>query len=220
MATTDTDTVREICTDALREAGIVAIDEESTADEIDVALRHLNRMLKAWQNRGYNLWTVTGMSETATTSASYTLDPVRPHSIVNVRWKNTSGSEIPMTQVTRDEYDSIPNKSSAGTPVQWYFDRQREAAELYVWPVPSAVTTETLEITYNREIEDMGLNDAPDVPGEWYEAVLLNLALRLCNPFGVEPPTMLPLLAGEALKNALADDREASVYIGCAGDYD
>lgn len=219
MAVTDTDTVLDICTDALREAGVVAIDDEASAEEITIAIRHLNRMMKSWQNKGHNLWTVTSLSETATTNASYTLTPVRPHSIVNVRWKNTSGYEIPLTPITRDEYDNLPNKSATGQPVQWYFDRQREAAKLYVWPVPSSVTTETLEITYHREVEDMASSDTVDAPGEWYEAIVMNLALRMCNAFGAEPPPTLGLLAAESLQGALADDREASVYVGCAEDY-
>lgn len=213
MAVTDTDTVREICTDALREASVLAIDDPATAEEMGVALRALNRMLKGWQNAGHNLWTRASISVTATTSAVYTLDPVRPHAIDSVRFKR-DGLEIPMIELTRDEYDTLPNKASTGIPTQWYFDRQREAARLYVWPVLASAGSETLEITYHREIEDLALGDDIDVPGEWYEAVVYGLAMRLCNSFKVpNVPALLPGLAAGALSSALANDREGSVFL-------
>lgn len=214
MAVTDTDTVQEIVTDALREAKVVGVNEPVQAEYSAIALRTLNRMVKGWQNKGYNLWTVTSMSVAATTNANYTLGPVRPHKILSVNYKNTSGIELPMQNLTRQEYDDLPNKSSSGIPTTWYFDRQREAAVLYVWPVLSSVTTETLEITYNREIEDMGLTDTLDMPGEWYEAVVYNLALRLCNTFSLPASNELIVLAGDALQDALSDDREESVWFG------
>lgn len=214
MAVTDTDLCSEIIADAFRESQKVAANESPTSAENAIALRILNRMMKAWQNKGWHLWTVTSMSESATTSASYTLDPVRPFKIVSVRFKQ-GGRETPMIEMTRDEYDNLPVKTTTGTPTQWYYDRQREAAKLYVWPVPASVTTETLEITYHREIEDMGASDVIDAPAEWYEAIVYNLALRLANYFKVQQqPVNLAALAQMALADALADDREASITFG------
>jgi len=148
--TTDTDTNLEICTAALRKIGVVGMGVTASADEIETARVALGRMLKSWQSRGYNLWAVTSMSVTATTSASYSLTPARPLALQSVRFK--SGSETPMLELSREEYDNLPLKSAAGRPTCFYYDRQKEAGTLYVWPVLSSVTTETLEITYIREL--------------------------------------------------------------------
>lgn len=215
MAVTGTYTVREIATQALRKAGVTAIDEPPTAEEIDLAVENLNRMLKAWQAHRFNLWTKTAMSVTATTSASYTLSPVRPLRILSVRWKDPSGIETPMQSMTRDEYDSLPVKTTTGRPTTWYYDRQREAAKLYVWPLPASVTTETLEITYEREIEDVVISDVIDVPGEWWEAVVYGLADRVSEDFG-KANDRLTYKAKEALGLVLSDDAEDSVFF-CGG---
>lgn len=211
MAVTGTYTVSEIVTAALRKAGVVAVDESPSANESAVALSGLDRMLKAWQAYRFNLWTKTAMSVTATTATSYTLSPVRPLRILSCRWKNTGGTETPMQELTRDEYDRLPIKTTTGTPTTYYYDRQREAAKLYVWPVPSSVTTETLEITYEREIEDMSLASAVDVPGEWWNAVVYGLAAEIADEFGRDNPK-IDARARIYLDLALSDDREEPVY--------
>lgn len=220
MAVTDTDTNNQLCTDALRKIGVVAHDTSATSDEIDIAKRQLSRMLKAWQTKGYSQFTTASQSVTLTTAASYTMSPVRPLDVLSCNYKNTSGIETPMIRLTRDEYDALPDKTTTGTPTQFYYDRQRESALIYVWPLLSSATTESLEITYTREIEDVVLAEAADVPGEWYDAVVYNLAARLLADFMVNDPQTVLLIKGEAkelLDDALAHGREGSVFFNADG---
>ena len=209
MAVTDTDTNLEICTAALRKIGVVGMGVTASADEIETARTALSRMLKSWQSKGYNLWAVTSMSVTATTSASYSLTPERPLSLSSVRWKATT--ETPMQELSRDEYDRLPLKTSTGTPTSYYYNRQREDALLYVWPVPASVTTQTLEITYIRELADVAQADEADIPGEWYDCVVYGLAARLADDFMVSAPGVIAR-AEMLLDEALAGDREGSIY--------
>lgn len=209
MAVTGTYTYREMITDALREAGVVSIGDEADAEEILVGLRAANRLLKSWQNQGWNLWAYASQSVTLTTAASYTLSPVRPIQIASVRYKQ-NGREMPMIQMTRDEYDTLPQKTTTGTPTQFYYDKQREAALLYVWPVLATASGQTLEITYIREFEDVTLDAAADIPGEAYEAFHLNLAARLSSMFGMRDPFLFQQ-AEMALQKMLAMDSEGSV---------
>lgn len=212
--TTATYTCREICTDALRKAGVVAHDDPATADEIDTAKRGLNRMLKAWQNRGHNLFASADMSVNVTTDADYTLDPVRPLGIHEPIMLKRGTSELAMSAMTREEYWRLPNKATTGTPTQYYYDRQREAARLYVWPVASSATG-TLEISYTRELDDVDLDDPVDVPSEWYDAVVYGLAARLTDDFApIANAQAIVARAEEELRLALAYDREGSVFFG------
>lgn len=196
MAVTGTSTVRDIVTAAMRRAGITAVGEEMDAADAQYVMDELNRMLKAWQAADY-LSLVASQSVTLTTAASYTLDPVRPIRIHSVRLKR-SGSETPMWDMTRSEYDELPRKDTQGTPTSYYYDRQREAAVLYIWPVLSAAAGETLEITYERELVDVtSLSDVIDLPAEWYDATVSNLAYRAALDYD-RPPQRVMMLKSEA----------------------
>jgi len=210
MGTTSTETARSIIGDALRKIGVAAMDEEMTADQSAHGLRALNRMLKSWQNKGYSVFAKASQVVTLTTAASYTLNPVRPLEILSCRFRQ-NGVDRPLLQFTRDEYDSLPLKTSTGTPTTFYYDRQREAALLYVWPVMAVAAGETLQITYTREFEDMALTSPLDVPTEWYDAVVYGLAARLSDDFTVAAPNVVA--RSEALlREALAFDREGSIW--------
>lgn len=211
MAVTGTQTVRTIVTDALEKINVV--DAESTPEAYEVAkgVRELNRMLKGWQNKGYSLFNYASQTVTLTTAASYTMSPVRPIRLLGVRYNNGS-TEIPMTEMTRQEYDDLPVKTTTGTPTQFYYDKQRESALIYIWPVLSAASGQTLEVTYEAEFED--ITDEDDVlplPGEYWDAVVYNLADRLADDFGVDAPKVM-MRAEKLLNEALAADTEGSVF--------
>ncbi len=208
---TATQTNEAICRAALRKIGVVAVDETPTADEIETARLALERLLKSWQNRGYLLWSVSSLSITLTTAVSYSMTPARPVQIHNVNFRR-SGIDLPMIELNRQEYDRLPNKSATGTPTQFYYDRQKEAGTLYIWPGLATAAGETLQVTYARELADVVLDSAVDVPSEWWDATVYNLALRLAADFGVNTPPDVVALSVSTLNDALAGDREGSIY--------
>lgn len=215
MAVTATRTANDIVNQACRKAMICAIDENPSNSEAQYARRELDAMLKAWQAQQLLVFTRTAASLALTTAGVYTLDPVRPLRILSARLKR-SGIETPMQELTRDEYDELPNKSSTGLPTTFYYDRQREAARFYIWPLLSSASGETIEYTYEREIEDMAaLADTMDLPGEWWEAAVYGLAARLYDAIPVHPrPNMLIARAEQSLRNAQAFEYDGSVYFG------
>ena len=207
MAVTATSTVQDICTDALLDIHVVALDGTAEAHEMQIAVRYLNRMLKSWQ--GEIEFLEASQTLTLTTAASYTLSPVRPAKIINARLKS-NGTETPMISMSRTEYDELPVKASTGIPTQFFYDKQSEAALFYVWPVLASASGETVEITYEREFEDLQVGDTIDLPAEWYEAVVLSLADRLQLPFRRSSPD-LAARAREAKSVAQSMDAGASV---------
>lgn len=213
MAVTGTITTQDLIGDALRKIGVVAEDEPMTADQAASGLRAWNRLLKSWQNRGYNLWAVTQQTITLTTAASYTMSPVRPVRIHGARLVR-NGIETPMLSMTRQEYDDLPVKASTGLPTRFYYDKQRESALLYIWPVLSVAAGETINVTYEREAEDQtDLAAIPDIPAEWWEAAVYGLAARLADNHGQDSGNVTAR-AEEELRLALADDHEGSVFFG------
>lgn len=207
MATTGTQTVLDIVTDALLDIEAIQMGQNVPGKQGDHAKRLLNRLMKSWQLLDFTPdFLVASQSVAATTSAAHTLSPVRPVRLLSVRVKNTNGNEIPMIELTRDEYDQLPNKDAIGTPTQFYYDRQKENAILYVYPLYSSVTTETFEITYEREFEDIAsLSDTIDLPGEWYDVAVKQLADRLAPAYGSEASKQRTAMeAARALNTALA----------------
>jgi len=213
MATTLTYTALDAVTEALQLAGITDIAEAANADDADHARKTLRRMLKAWQAKETLNWAVTTMAHTLTTAAAQTLSPVRPVRILHVNYRNTSSNDMPMTKMTREEYDCLSNKSTTGTPTCYYYDRQRESAVLYVWPLMASVTTETLQITYEREMPDFdALSETLDVPSEVFDAVVVNLADRLT--IGTPQAGAYKAEALALLGDVLAGQNDGSVWFG------
>jgi hypothetical protein len=49
--------------------------------------------------------------------------------------------------------------------------------------VLSVAAGETVEITYEREFEDLALTDVIDMPGEWWDATVRQLAARVAPAY-------------------------------------
>lgn len=218
MSVTNLYTTRNLVRQAFRKIGIAGIGEDLAGEDYAQGLIELNMMLKSWQARGLCRWLRATQSVTLTTAASYTMNPVRPMTVDSVRFKK-NGVETPLTHMTGEEYDSLPIKTTTGIPTSYFYDRQREDARLYIWPVLAAATGETLEITYTREIEDVTPDTAVvDVPGEWWEAVVYGLAARLADTYEVQSDRVAQR-ASQLLFDAMAFDREESVYFGETAPY-
>lgn len=220
MAVTGTKTALDIINFAAQKAGITGFGETADADVASHALTELNQMLKGWQNQGYMLWAKASATLYLTTGAEHELDPVRPLRILSARYcASGTSAEIPMLQLTRDEYDRMPKKDRTGTPTQFYYDRQREAARLYVWPVLASATGQRIDYTYERELDDLtSTTQIVDLPGEWWDATCYNLAARMMESLPVQRANQIvPQRAQMLLNSAMAFDREGSVFF-CMGD--
>lgn len=122
---------------------------------------------------------------------TYTSKIPKPKSISNARLHRSDDSEVPVEIVTRQEYLSLSNKTSAGTPNQICFDDQGGSALLYVWPACDDVKT-YLTMTARLPLEDLDerTNDL-DFPQEWFLPVATNLAILIAPKFGVRVPDEL-----------------------------
>jgi hypothetical protein len=203
-------TIIDVIGDAYREIGVVGYEDEMDGPQAVLARRMLYRMLQAWQNT-YHLWLEAEQTVTLTTAASYTLDP-RPVRVYGCRLVR-DGVETPMQELTRQEYLEMPLKTSTGLPTCYYYDSRRASGVLYVWPLLAAADGETIKVDYEIQVTEPVLASGTiDVPPEWYEAVVYNLALRLAGPFE-RPVDIIGVKAANSLSEALAADREGSVFL-------
>ncbi len=120
---------------------------------------------------------------------SQTVNTPKPLKIIQAFLRETSsGLDIPMTQLTRIDYNFLGNKTTQGNPIQYFYDVQNTYGDLYLFPVPStlAASDYTLQIVYQRPFEDFDASaDEPDFPQEWYDALKHLLADRLAPEHGL-----------------------------------
>jgi hypothetical protein len=202
-------TARQVIDYALKKINVVGLGQSVAAADAEDARLALNMMLKSWQLKGPHLWKKTEGSVSLTNATqSYnlfsTLNPLR---ILDVRFRNTDDIDLPMMEMVRQQYFDLPQKDSAGIPTTYYFDPQRGAPTLYVWPVKATVTTETLRTTYQKRFDDLDdLDDDIDVEQEWLETVGYNLAARLADDHGIGGEIASRIIARAEMLHAEAMD--------------
>lgn len=177
-------TARQIIEFALRKTNMLALGQTADADMEDAALVELNVLCKEWMKYP-QIWRLTeGYVALVNNTAAYALTP-RPYKVFAARYRNASGIDLPMQEMTKDEYYDLPQKTSNGIPTSWYFDPQRGTSSIYTWPVLLVATTETLRVSYQRRFEDVDdLANEVDISQEHLSTVGYNLAARLCDNFG------------------------------------
>ena len=219
MAVTATRTVGETIKMATRLGGLIDVEEDPTTEENAIGIEALNLFLKSWQNVPFKLWTKTEGTLTLTTATEYTLSPVRPLEILGARYWDGS-RELPMFEMTRAEYFDLPVKTTPGTPHSFYYDRQKEAAKLYIWQPLASVTSQEIRYTYTREIEDVtDVAEVLDAPGETWEFLTYGLAVRMCNNLNSPAPGDIMSMYQMLEQRAEAFDREDSLFFGDWGEY-
>lgn len=208
-------TARDVVEYALRKIGALDITQTADADEAAAALVELEVMLKEWAIKGPYLFTKREASKTLTSdTASYSLSTQKPIRILEARYRDTNSRDLPMEELTREEYYELPLKDANGIPTTFYFDPQPASWTLYTWPVLLTATTEAIYFTYQRRIEDVGsLNNDLDIPQEWLSTVGYALAARLLDDYGVADAVADRIIArSEALlASARAFDRDTRI---------
>jgi hypothetical protein len=125
------------------------------------------------------------------------------------------GNMRSLTPASRQEYLSLPNSFSSGPPTQYYFDRQLSNADLYVWPVHTDMSC-VLIVDCRIPIQDfVNIDDAPDFPIEWADALHYSLALRLLSVYDVPPKIAqyVTQMASVTMQDADGFDREQNVSV-------
>ncbi len=203
---------------ALRTLRVIATSELPTPDMVSEAAQALNMMIKTWQARDIGLWLNTEVTVALVVAqASYYFGPLgatgnttRPLDFVELRVRDSGGSDTPIDLVARTEYFGQTLKTAAGTPSLAYYDPQLTNGKLYIWPTPDDAT-KTLVGTAKYPVQIFNvLTDNPQYPEEWYEALKFNLAKKLIPEYDIPNDQAMKVvaLAEESLRDAEDFDRE------------
>lgn len=136
----------------------------------------------------------------------------RPLKIVDARLHEiASGTETPISVVSRLSYYGLPNKSEDGEIVQVFYDPQLATGRLHLYQPPSSVA-ELVKFTWWRPIEDFDAGgDNPDLPAEWISTLYWNLAQEMGPEYSLPDATWnrIVFMAEKTLDSVSGFDREA-----------
>jgi hypothetical protein len=192
--------------------------------QLKSARRSLNILFQEWANRGLHYWEVANNNitlvadqatytmfrstadGTSSATAVYGVDD-----ILEASYRN-SNVDTPLTKVSRSQYQAFSNKTSTGTPSQYFVQRfiDKITVTLYLTP-GSSEAGKFLNYYYVKRIQDAGdyTNDA-DVPYRFVPCMTAGLAYYLAIKNAPERVQMLKMLYEDELQRALQEDGSSS----------
>ena len=196
--------------------------------QLKSARRSLNILFQEWANRGLHYWEVANNNitlvadqatytmfrstadGTSSATAVYGVDD-----ILEASYRN-SNVDTPLTKVSRSQYQAFSNKTSTGTPSQYFVQRfiDKITVTLYLTP-GSNEAGKFLNYYYVKRIQDAGdyTNDA-DVPYRFVPCMTSGLAYYLAIKNAPDRVQMLKMLYEDELQRALQEDgSSSSTYI-------
>ena len=184
--------------------------ELRTGYDLKTAKRSLNVLFADWANRGVNQWTIAQRTQTVTADdADYDLgtDVIDVLSMVVRR----STTDFSMSRISRDEYLSIPNKTTTGRPTQFFIDRQI-TPKIKVWPTPEN-STDVLHFDCLTRIEDADtFTNTVEVPFRFYPCLAAGLAYYIAIKKAPDRIQLLKAIYDEEFDRAQAEDRDRASF--------
>ena len=134
----------------------------------------------------------------------------------------SGGSRLtPMSVLSRKEYMDLPQPDDPGISTQFFYTPQLVSGEFYAWPNPQNANFGA-RLTWYRPLMDLTTPaNTADLPQEWLNGLMWNIAQEMGPEFDVPPPRwqMIQQMAAIKLDLIQSYDREPEpIYFGM--DYD
>ncbi len=221
-------TVLEIITSSLRLIGPLGPGRVAGPSETTDALFVLNRMLESWANERLLVYAVDrNLFPLQANLTYYTIGPsganwtlARPLSLDHVGLMIDATTEIPLDQLTEDEYSRVRIKGLLSTqPTQVFYKPSFPNGTVFVYPTPTEVRNLVL-YTYGPISTFALVSDTLTLPPGYADAIRYNLALRLAPEWGKMPRPDVAAMAVESLsriKTTNAPNLEMAVDAAMTG---
>jgi len=213
--------IDEIIEEAYERIGLQGV----SGNQLKQARRSLNIMFQEWGNRGLHYWEVANNSitlvadqaeytmfrstgdGTSSTTAVYGVDDV-----LEAVYRNSSSVDSPLTKINRSTYQALSNKTSTGTPSQYFVQRFIDKVTITLYLTPgSSEAGNTINYYYVKRIQDVGdYTNATDVPYRFVPCMASGLAYYLSQKFKPELTQNMKLYYEDELQRALAEDGSSS----------
>jgi len=159
-----------------------------THKHISSAKNSMNYMFNEWQIAdGDPLYRIEATSVAVTAGDNDHTMPAGAYDVLDMMIDiDNSGSDQPLTRISRQEWLNISNKVLVGDPSKFYVDHSTlNTPVIYLWPVPEAALT--IKYDYMRYIETLGaMSETLDIQRPWLEACVCGLALRLAEKYNMD----------------------------------
>ena len=167
--------IDEIIEEAYERIGMQGV----SGNQLRMARRSLNIMFQEWGNRGLHYWEVANNSftlvdgqavytmfrstddGTSSATAVYGVDDV-----LEASYRNASSVDSPLSKINRSTYQGLANKTSEGTPTQYFVQRFIDKVTITLYLTPgSSQAGHFINYYYVKRIQDVGdYTNATDVP--------------------------------------------------------
>jgi hypothetical protein len=198
--------VAEYIEEAFERCGL----EVRTGYDLKTAKRSLNLMLAEWANRGLNQWTIKQRSQAVTQgTGNYLIDAdvIDVLSVV-VRRNNT---DYALDRYSREEFLTIPNKTTQGRPSQFFLDRQI-TPNLQLWPVPENSTDIVFYDALTRMQDADTFINSSDMPFRFYPCLAAGLAYYIAIKRAPQRIQILKAAYEEEFERAMTEDRDRASF--------
>lgn len=156
-----------------------------------------------------------GDASSGNTVFTYTTKITKPLELVDITLQQNTSNEVLLTPLSRQEYFLLSDKTSLGSPNQYYYQRRRLDTILYIWSTPSDVS-QVINLTYQPYLDNLEANaNELDMPIEWVMAIKYMLARELTVVHGVGETTFAKVdkMANYWFEMAKSNDNEDTSLI-------
>ncbi len=185
-------TRNQIIEAALRKLGVMAEGQTPSAQNYSDGMMALNTVIAQLRAIGMSLWarfeyTFTPTTNSYTIGTGMTLNTQFPVRLLQA-YRTDNGAKIPMDLVAREDFNILPTNST-GTPLKVNYQPFVNYGVISLWPTPTSTNTTTVTLVYQRPFQYFTAStETMDMPEEWYNAIIYNLAVRLAPEWGVPLP--------------------------------
>tara|TARA_E500000178_G_scaffold204799_1_gene202417 strand:- start:37 stop:702 length:666 start_codon:yes stop_codon:yes gene_type:complete len=184
-----------------------------TGYELSAARDNLNLLFSEWGNRGIHLWKVKNHTQNLTAGTTTYTAPSDASDVLELVFRNGS-TDTSMTKISRSEYENLPNKTSQGTPSQYYVRRNLSNVNITLYQTPNTTDTQ-INYYYVGRIEDAGnYTNTADAPYRFLPCLVSGLAYYTSQEVAPERSQELERRYEAELQRALTEDSQStSVHI-------
>lgn len=183
--------VKDLCSDAMRELGLIAAGSVADGDDIAWVLSKLNRLLDSWNTDRATIyadvlstWTLTPALQPHTIGPTGTFEVTqRPVALDGVTLI-VSGIRYPLAGHDIDWWRQQNLQTlTSDIPTDFYYSADWPNGSLYLWPVPTSAVT--IELQSRLVLSQLALTDTLSVPPGYQDALTLTLAESIAPSFKV-----------------------------------
>lgn len=197
--------VNRLLKQAIRKTGALDLLAEPEPTEYENALESANSMLKTWAVNGLVTFHIVKENFALEAGkADYTIgtdgdfNTARPNQVVVGFLRDSNGYDYPVKVIDREKYNSLPVKTLSARPTEIYVYPTFPLSTIYTNTEPDQAYT--LYLDSLKPLTALALDTELNLPPEYEEAIIYNLAMRLCPDYGRQVPVIVAKVADDSLK--------------------